>query len=306
MKLKYGVIGTGALGGYYGGLLAKSGKDVHFLFNSDYQEASRNGLKVDSVKGNFHLKNINAYQSAKDMPACDVVLVCLKTTVNHLLKELLPLVLHEKSIVILIQNGLGNEEELERQLPNIQIAGSLAFICSAKIGPAHISHNDLGRLVLASYNASQPEILKKISADFEESGVPCQLVDDLKLARWQKLVWNIAYNGLAVVLNTETDKIMKNPSARQLAFDLMMEVVEGANACGVPLKADFAFKMMEVTDVMDPYAPSMKLDFDYKRPLEIQYIYSNPVQRAAQAGYKMKKVSMLEQQLRFIQEEMNK
>ena len=303
MNLKYGVIGTGALGGYYGGQLAKSGKDVHFLFNSDFQHVVRNGLRVDSIKGDFHLNNINAYNSADNMPACDVVLVCLKTTNNNLLKELLPPVLHEKSVVILIQNGLGNEEDLEQQIPDIEIAGSLAFICSAKVGPGHISHTDLGRLVIAPYNTKQTELLGKVGSDFQESEVPCQLTDDLKLARWQKLVWNIAYNGLAVVLNTLTDKIMKNASTRQLAFDLMLEVVKGANQCSVPLKEEFAHKMMEVTDGMDPYAPSMKLDFDYKRPMEIEYIYTNPVQTAAKAGYEMKKTSMIEQQLRFIQEE---
>ena len=303
MNLKYGVIGTGALGGYYGGQLAKSGKDVHFLFNSDYQHVIESGLRVDSIKGDFHLKNINAYNSVDDMPTCDVVLVCLKTTNNNLLKELLPPVLHEKSVVILIQNGLGNEEDLEQQISDIEIAGSLAFICSAKVGPGHISHTDLGRLVIAPYNTKQTELLEKVGSDFQGSGVPCQLTDDLKLARWQKLVWNIAYNGLAVVLNTRTDKIMKNQSTRQLAFDLMLEVVKGANQCGVPLKEEFAHKMMDVTDGMDPYAPSMKLDFDNKRPLEIEYIYTNPIQAAAKAGYEMKKTSMLEQQLQFIQEE---
>ncbi len=303
MNIRYGVIGTGALGGYYGGMLAKNGNDIHFLFNSDYKEAKENGLKVDSINGNFHIENTNAYKDAKDMPTCDVIFVCLKTTNNHLLKDLLPPILHENSIVILIQNGLGNEEELEKEFPNIQLAGSLAFICSAKAGPAHIKHMDLGKLIIAPYKIQTPEVLEQVCKDFLESGVPCNLSDDLKLSRWQKLVWNIAYNGLAVALNTETDKIMKNPSTRQLAFDLMQEVVEGANACGVLLQKEFAHRMIKTTDAMEPYAPSMKLDFDYKRPMEIQYIYSNPIAEAEKAGYKMRKVSMLEQQLRFIQDQ---
>jgi 2-dehydropantoate 2-reductase len=109
MKLTYGIIGTGALGGYYGGRLALAENDVHFLFHSDYEQVKRNGLQVDSVKGNFHLTTINAYNSSNQMPKCDVVLVCLKTNNNNLLKDLLPPLLHANTVVVLLQNGLGIE-----------------------------------------------------------------------------------------------------------------------------------------------------------------------------------------------------
>ncbi len=171
MSLKYAVIGTGALGGYYGGRLAHSGKDVHFLFNSDFVHVRENGLRVDSVNENFHLSSLNAYRSTSQMPPCDVVLVCLKTTNNHLLAQMLAPVLHENSLVILIQNGLGLEQQLEQELPKVQIAGGLAFICSNKIGPGHINHLDLGKLILGAYKLNQPELLNKVCADFQEAGV---------------------------------------------------------------------------------------------------------------------------------------
>ena len=107
MKIKYGVIGSGAIGGFYGSKLAHAGKEVHFLFHSDYHFVCENGLQVDSCDGSFHLDGVNAYQHTIDMPKCDVILVGLKSINNGLLLEMLPPLLHPKSLVILIQNGIG-------------------------------------------------------------------------------------------------------------------------------------------------------------------------------------------------------
>ena len=301
MAIRYGVIGTGALGGFYGGILAKAGQEVHFLFRSDFEHVCKNGLRVDSVNGDFHLPEVNAYQHSAKMPMCDVILVCLKTTENHHLPELIRPMLHPKSVVVLLQNGLGLEEDLSAQLPGLSIAGGLAFICSNKVGPGHIHHLDLGRLILGSFNLPDSEILKQIVGDFLIAGISAELSPNLKFARWQKLVWNIPFNGMTVVLNTTTDRLMANEQTRELSKELMLEVIHGANACGVPLKESLAQQMIDMTIKMKPYAPSMKLDYDHHRDMEIEYIYSKPIQTALEAGFVMHKVSMLEKQLQFIQ-----
>lgn len=296
----YGVIGTGALGGYYGGKLAKSGKDVHFLFHSDYEYVKENGLKVDSVKGDFALKSVNAYRNTQEMPKCDVVLVCLKTTNNHMLSQMLPPLLHDDTVVILIQNGLGVEEDLQKQFPNLKIAGGLAFICSRKVSPGYIEHMDEGRLNIGAYSEISKLKLLDIAADFDDAGVEVEVVD-LNVARWEKLVWNIPFNGLSVVLNTSTDKLLENKHTRQLIYDIMQEVILAASNCDAPLLPKLADRMIESTSEMIPYSPSMKLDFDNERKLEIFYIYSKPIIQAALAGIEMPRVSMLCKQLFYIE-----
>ena len=301
MAIRYGVIGTGALGGFYGGKLAKAGQEVHFLLRSDFEYVRESGLQVDSVDGDFHLPKVNAYRSSSEMPVCDVILVCLKTTANHSLPEILKPIIHSKSVVILMQNGLGQEEDLSIQLPGVAIGGGLAFICSNKIGPGHIQHLDYGRIIIGSYNVSDSEILKSLVLDFQAAGVPSELSLDLNQSRWQKLAWNIPFSGLTVVLDTDTELLMVNENSRQLALELMLEVIHGANVCGVPLNESLAGKMIDMTLKMNPYAPSMKLDYDHRRPMEIEYIYSKPVQATKEAGFIMHKVSMLEKELRFIE-----
>lgn len=301
MSLKYAVIGTGAIGGYYGGRLANSGKEVHFLFHSDYEYVKQHGLRVDSVEGNFILPKVKAYNNTKDMPECDVVLVALKSTNNHLLKELLPPLLHDKTLVVLIQNGLGLEEDLQKEFPSLYIAGGLAFICSNKIGEGHIAHLDYGKLNIGSYSCPDMHLLNMVISDFNASGIEAQNVE-LENARWRKLVWNIPYNGMTVVLNTTTDRLMNNDNTRTLIKEMMLEVIRAANHSGLQqcIEESYADQMLEMTQRMTPYSPSMKLDFDSRRPLEIGYIYTRPVQVAEKTGYPMTRVAMLEKQLQFI------
>ncbi len=300
-KIRYGVIGTGGIGGFYGGMLANSGQEVHFLFHSDYDYVRKNGLRVDSVFGNFHLEKVNAYHSTLDMPVCDVILVGLKTTSNYLLKTLLPPLLEKNSTVILIQNGLGNEASLAADFPELSIAGGLGFICSGKFGPGHIVHSEHGRIAIGSYQGDNKRILEQVCVEFEAAHVPCELSNDLLTSRWKKLVWNVPYNGLSVVMNSLTSELMAHPATYELCKDLMLEVIGAANVCGAKIDEQFAQVMLEYTLDMKPYAPSMKLDFDFKRPLEIDAIYAAPLKAAEKAGFNMPKVRMLEQQLRLIQ-----
>ena len=98
--MKYGVIGAGAVGGYYGSKLVNAGKEVHFLFHKHFDYVKQHGLQVDSCDGSFHLDDLNAYQHAEDMPPCDVVLVGLKTVNNYLLPKLLSPLLKDDTLVV--------------------------------------------------------------------------------------------------------------------------------------------------------------------------------------------------------------
>ena len=123
------------MGGYYGARLAHAGCDVSFLFHSDYDYVRAHGLRVNSPAGSFTLGDVRAFSSPADMPVCDVVIVGLKTTNERLLPTLLPPLLGPDTLVLLIQNGIGLEEDVQRMFPTVSIAAGLAFICSAKTKP---------------------------------------------------------------------------------------------------------------------------------------------------------------------------
>ena len=299
--MRYGVIGTGAIGGYYGAKLAQTGKEVHFLFHRDYDYVKEHGLQVDSCDGSFHLEDVNAYQRTQDMPKCDVVLVGLKSVNNHLLPELLPPLLKEDTLVVLIQN-IGIEEDVQKMFPGVQLAAGLAFICSAKTEPGKVNHQCYGYINIGNYSCKQQEKIDEVVDDFRKAGVDANEVEYLE-ARWKKAVWNMPFNGMTVALNTQTDILLQNPSTLKLIKNQMMEVIEAAQACGVKnIDESFAEKMIYNTVHMTPYSPSMKLDFEFKRPMETYYLYTRPIEEAKKAGYQMRKLEMLEQELRFLEE----
>jgi 2-dehydropantoate 2-reductase len=298
----FAIIGTGAVGGYYGGLLQKAGLDVHFLLHSDYEFVKRNGLTVDSVNGDFRLPQVNAYNDPQQMPRCDVAIVSLKTTANRILKDILPHVLKAEGVVLTLQNGLGSEEEIASMVGPERVVGGLCFLCSTKVGPGHIHHVDYGLITLGEYRADglpagiTPR-LEQLGAAMQSAGILIQLIEDLPLARWKKLMWNIPFNGLSVVKNCLTDELMRNPETRALCRTLMDEVAAASAVCARPIEPEFIEKMMDYTEKMTPYAPSMKLDFDRGNPMEVESIYGNPIRAAKAAGVAMPETEKLYRQL---------
>jgi 2-dehydropantoate 2-reductase len=301
----YAIIGTGAIGGFYGSRLQKAGLDVHFLLRSDYDTVRDRGLSVESPEGDFTLDPVNAYNDVAKMPRCDVVVVSLKTTQNHLLPKLLPPVVKPDGVVLVLQNGLGIEDEVAKIVGSDRVMGGMCFICANKIAPGRIRHLDYSAISLADYDPEArrcgvTDRMKRIATDFERAGIPIQLMDDLLMARWHKLVWNIPYNGLSVVLDAQTDELMGDPSTRQLVEQLMRETVAGAAGCDRAIPDSTIQKMLDRTDKMKPYLTSMKLDYNAKRPLELEAIFGNPVRMANAAGVSLPRVEMLYRQLQFL------
>ena len=304
-KRRYAILGTGALGGFYGARLQRAGAEVHFLLRRDYEQVQQRGLHIESPEGDFTLPSVNAYQQVAVMPACDVVVVALKSTQNHLLPTLLPPLLQANSIILVLQNGLGVEAEVAQIAPSAQVVGGLCFICSNKVGPGHIRHLDYGAITLGAYTPSDracgiTEAMQEIAADFTAAGISSHLAEDLLLARWRKLVWNIPFNGLSVVLNATTDELMSDRYTYELAKQLMQEVAQGAAGWGRAIGDDFIQKMLDDTAKMQPYRTSMKIDYDEKRPLEVEAIFGNPLRAAEQVGVLLPRIAMLYKQLKFL------
>lgn len=302
----YAIIGTGAVGGLYGARLQQAGAEVHYLLRSDFDHVQAHGLRVESKDGDFDLPRVNAYRRTDQMPACEVVLVALKTTQNYLLPELLPPVVKKNSLVVMLQNGLGVEDAAATIVGPARIFGGLCFVCSHKVGPGHICHLDYGHITLAQYTAGQTpagitELLRCLAGDFEQAGVHIVLANDLLTARWKKLVWNVPFNGLSVVLDAQTDQMMGNEHTYALAEALMREVLAAAQAVHQRhIPESFVQEMLEATMKMKPYHTSMKLDYDVGRPLEIEAIFGVPLTLARKAGLEMPHLGMLYQQLKFL------
>ena len=301
MQRSYAIIGTGALGGFYGSRLQHAGCELHFLLHRDYEHVRQHGLICESTDGDFTLPKVNAYADVRKMPKCDVVCVCLKTTQNHLLPQLLPPVVKDDGVVLVMQNGLGMEAQVAEIVGPQRVTGGLCFLCSNKVGPGHIRHLGYSLVALAEFAARGiSKRMRAIADDLQRANVEIELAEDIDVVRWKKLVWNIPYNGLSVVLDATTKELMAQPQSRQLVEAIMREVVADARACGVAVTDEIIKRMLANTEKMAPYRTSMKIDYDDHRPLEVEAIFGNPLRAVQQVGTTSPLLEQLYAQLKFL------
>jgi 2-dehydropantoate 2-reductase len=289
------IIGSGAVGGYYGSRLAQHGHDVHFLLRSDYQAVSQNGWTIKSCHGDFALPpaSFGAANDPKNLPKADLVLVTLKTTSNDQLESLIGPVIKDGTALLTLQNGLGNEERLAELFGKQHVLGGMAFTCINRTGPGVIHHIAEGWVRIGEFGGGPSPRATRIADLLKSSKIDCAVLDDLRKGRWEKLCWNIPFNGLGAVLDWTTDRLIADEFGEALVTQIINEVVAGAAALGVVIASDMARRQIDKTRPMGPYQTSMQVDRREKRDMEVEAILGEPLRQGTAAGAKMPRLQML-------------
>jgi 2-dehydropantoate 2-reductase len=202
--------------------------------------------------------------------------------------------LHRDTILLTLQNGLGNEEFLAQHFGPERVMGGLCFICLNRISPGLIKHLDHGHLNLGEFAGIAKERTRNLARQFSQCGVECRVVDNRMEERWHKLVWNIPFNGLTIAAGRiTTADILRDPALRSAAIALMNEVVVGAKSCGYNLPMDVVLEQIKRTETMAAYKPSTLLDFEAGRALEIEAIWGEALRRAQAHGAAMPRLEKL-------------
>lgn len=296
------IVGSGAVGLYYGARLAAAGEDVRFLLRSDFAAISRDGLKVASVHGDLDLPQVKAYRSAAEIGPVDLVIVAWKATSNDQLAAVLPPLLHANTQVLTLQNGLGNCESLAAIVGPGRVLGGLCFVCINRSAPGQVVHSAGGRVSLGEWQPDGTGRAAELERRFKAAKIQAVAVDDLAKAQWDKLVWNIPFNGLSVAEGgVTTDRLLATPQGEAKLRALMGEVVATAQALGLHLSKDLIDFHIERTRPMGPYRTSSMIDFVEGREVEVGPIWDEPLRRARAAGVAM---PLTEQLLRRIHEQL--
>lgn len=312
--MKIGVVGPGAVGSYYGAKLWRDGHEVHFLLRSDYEVVRRRGVRIKSVEGDFHA-NPRAARTPEEIGICDLVVIALKTTANDLFPQLLPPLIGQNTVVLTLQNGLGSEEKLAALFGAERVMGGLCFVCLNRIEPGVIEHIAHGKIVMGEFAGWPEPRTHDIAWAFKHAGIPIAVADNLACAHWEKLVWNIPFNGLGVascarldVMNRAADPqpplhpqgpclttnlLLADPGWFEWVRGLMLEVIAAANAKKLHLEESLADEQIEKTRIMAAYKPSTLLDFERGQPLELNTLFLEPLRQARAAGVAAPKLARL-------------
>lgn len=310
--MKIAIVGCGALGGYYGAKLCRDGQEVHFLLRIDYDVVRRRGVVIRSPEGNFHV-NPKCARTPEEIGVCDVVFIGLKATANDQFPKLLPPLVGPRTALVTLQNGLGNEEQLAKHFSPAQILGGLCFVCLNRVEPGVIHHIAHGRIVLGEFSGWPEPRTHDIASVLRHSGVPCAVTDDLRRAHWEKLVWNIPFNGLGVasaagyeaVFSGEwnlrapltpclaTDQLLGDARWKSLVRELMLEVIAAANAQKLKIDSTYAEFQVERTRTMGAYRASTLIDFERGQPLELEALFLEPLRQARAAGVAVPRLANL-------------
>jgi len=280
------LVGTGAVGSFYSGKLQQAGARVSALCRSDYEAVKKSGIAVKSVLGDFHFTPelvVNRIEDYGRKP--DYIIVSTKVLPEIKPASIIAPAVAPGTSIFMLQNGIGVEDPVAAAFPENEIISGLAFICVSRTSYGRVEHQDYGRIVIGRYPSGLSEKAGVLEELFKKSGVPCEHDASVATARWKKLIWNAPFNPMSVLgAGADTKEMMGNPASRHLAKKVMEEVALLAGRLGHEITEAFIQKILDDTAVMKPYKTSMLLDFENKRPMEVEAILGRPLAIAGEKG----------------------
>lgn len=295
--MKVAVYGSGAVGGYFGGRLAFGGSDVQFVARGDNLTVMRErGLDVESVFGDIHLDP--AVFGVTDDPASigpsDIVLFTVKSYDTDAAARRLAPLLHSRTGVISLQNGIDNEERIAAQIGKEHVLGGAAFLFAHRAGPGHIRHTGPARIVFGEMDGRRSDRAKAFLAECERAGIAADITPDVHVALWSKFVFLCAQAGLTAATREPIGVIRETPETAALLRRVMEEVAALGRAEGVALPDDLVARQLEFAASLDFHGrSSMYDDMVAGRPMELEALLGEVVRRGLRAGVATRVSQML-------------
>jgi 2-dehydropantoate 2-reductase len=289
------IIGSGAIGSFYGSILHRGGAQVSYICRSDFDIVKKNGITINSKDYNYNFHPHKIFKSGcKFNYNADFVIIATKVLPEIDVPFLLEGTVSSNSTIVLLQNGIYIEESVEKAYPHNEIISALAFVCVNRISPGITSHLDYGRIVIGTYpNGITPQA-KKLQELFTKGNIDCQIDEDVLSARWRKLLWNAPFNPISVLAGgADTREMTSHEPTIALVKAVMHEIHALSIADGHELSIESIDKNINDSYKMVPYKTSMLLDYEAKRPMEVEAILGNTVRLAKKLNVEVPHIESL-------------
>ncbi|KND59586.1 2-dehydropantoate 2-reductase [Candidatus Burkholderia verschuerenii] len=276
--MKVAVMGAGAVGCYYGGMLARAGHEVVLIARAQHVEAiERDGLRLDTQTFDEQVR-LSASTEASAVHGAKLILVCVKSTDTDSAAQAIAPYLAADTLVLSLQNGVENAVRLRELLPQ-EVAAAVVYVASEMAGPGHIRHHGRGELVIEPSSASE-----EIAKTLRDAGVPTEISDNVRGALWSKLVLNCAYNALSALSQMPYGKLVQGEGVTHAMRDVVDECMAVAKAEGVTMPGDVDAAVRRIAETMPNQFSSTAQDMARGKRSEIDHLNGLIVRRGEALG----------------------
>lgn len=283
-SIRVAVLGAGAVGCYYGGMLARAGHEVTLIGRPTHVEAFRaRGLRFEGLKFD-ELVPVKASTEAGAVRGCRLVLFCVKSTDTEAAAAQMAPFLDPGALVVNLQNGVDNTERIQARVAQTVIP-AVVYVATEMAGPGHLKHHGRGDLVIGELGARLPPgTLALIQEWFQAAGVPVAISENVAGELWGKLVVNCAYNALSAITQLPYGRMIEGPGIRDVMRDVVEETLALAKASGVVMAPDMLARTYKIAEAMPTQYSSTAQDLARGKPTEIEHLNGFVVRRGAALG----------------------
>ena len=286
--MRIAMMGSGGVGGFFGGRLARAGHDVTFIARGEHLRAMREkGLLIESeAQGDIALPRVNAIEDPASIGPVDVVILSVKLWDTELAARAIKPLIGPDTGVVSLQNGVIKDDILRRELGDAPVMGGVGYVATHIARPGVIQQvGTMQRIVVGEHDGRRSERARRLHEALVESGVTAELSDDIRRAIWEKYVFLVALSGTTTTMRSTLGPIRENPQARAFFLDVMREVVAVGRALGVALPADYAEQRLAFADSLPvDMTSSMHHDLERGNRLEVRWLSGGVVELGAKAG----------------------
>ena len=277
--LRVTVIGAGAVGCFYGGMLARAGHAVTLIGRAQHvQVFERDGLRMQTLSFDEQVP-VAASTEAAAVTGADVVLFAVKSPDTAATGEQMRPHLKAGALVLCLQNGVDNAERLRAVLPGVDVAAAVVYVATEMAGPGHLRHHGRGELVIEPSAGSA-----RLAQALMSAGVPTEISDNVRGALWVKLILNCAYNALCALGKLPYGPLVERPGVRDVMADVVAECRAVAAADGVTLPGDVDLAVRRIAETMPTQHSSTAQDLMRGKPTEIDHLNGYVMRRGAALG----------------------
>jgi 2-dehydropantoate 2-reductase len=283
-SIRVAVLGAGAVGCFFGGMLARAGREVTLIGRPVHVDAfNARGLRFEGLKFDEQVV-VKSSTEASAVRGCRLVLFCVKSTDTEDAAAQMAPFLDAGALVVNLQNGVDNTERIQARVAQ-PVIPAVVYVATEMAGPGHLKHHGRGDLVIGDLGGAVPaDALAQVQRWFQAAGVPVVLSDNVAGELWEKLVVNCAYNALSAIAQLPYGKMIEGPGIRDVMRDVVQETLAVAKASGVSMAPDMLDRTYRIAAAMPTQFSSTAQDLARGKPTEIEHLNGFVVRRGAALG----------------------